>query len=301
MRLARAAPEHDRGAEHHAEHHDEHDGQAPQVAPPGGLRPVAAGGVAAGWRGRKRCRRQVGGGSGGRPASAVAADASPPDRIGVDRIGMGRSRRGLCQTRRDAAREAPVEAALRRGHHLGAVHRLRRLRHRLPPRRHRLRRHRGRLQAVPPRGGARPGRLHPRREGLHVLHPGLPPLPGLGARGRRAPLRPRPRAPTSRRASTRTSCSTRASRRRWSTRSARTAGSSRRILIWALEHDYIDAALVVATSRATARTWKAMPGVATHHGGDPRVGRQPLHLLGQHAGLRRGHRAAAPSASRSSA
>ena len=32
----------------------------------------------------------------------------------------------------------------------------------------------GRLQAVPPRGGARPRRLHPRREGLHLLHPGVP-------------------------------------------------------------------------------------------------------------------------------
>ena len=35
-----------------------------------------------------------------------------------------------------------------------------------------------------------PDRLQPRPEGLHQLHPGLPPLPGVGARGQRAPLRP---------------------------------------------------------------------------------------------------------------
>ena len=38
------------------------------------------------------------------------------------------------------ALDAPVEGALRRGHHVGPLHRVRRLRDRLPPRRHRLRR-----------------------------------------------------------------------------------------------------------------------------------------------------------------
>ena len=56
------------------------------------------------------------------------------------------------------------------------------------------------------------------------MHPGLPPFPGLGARGRPVPLR-----------------------------SA--------ILIWALEHGYIDAALV-SYLEGDGSTWKAIPGVA---------------------------------------
>ena len=51
-----------------------------------------------------------------------------------------------------------------------------------------------------------PDRLRPRPEGLHLLHPGLPPVPGLGARGQRAPLRPASAAPTRWPASTATSC-----------------------------------------------------------------------------------------------
>ena len=91
----------------------------------------------------------------------------------------------------EGALDAPVEGALRGGHHLWALHRVCRLRDRVPARRHRLRARAGRVQAVPPRGGARARQLHPRREGLHVVHPGLPSLPQLGAGGRRAPLRPR--------------------------------------------------------------------------------------------------------------
>ena len=53
------------------------------------------------------------------------------------------------------ALDLPVEGALRRGHHLRPLHRLRRLRDRVPARRDRLRPRAGRLQAVPPRGGAR--------------------------------------------------------------------------------------------------------------------------------------------------
>ena len=51
----------------------------------------------------------------------------------------------------------------------------------------------GRLQAVPPRGRPRPGRLRPRREGVHHLHPGLPALPAAGETpGGRPPVRPPP-------------------------------------------------------------------------------------------------------------
>ena len=135
--------------------------------------------------------------------------------------------RGAVPDSPDAAREAPLEAPLRRGRHLGPVHRVRRLRDRVPARRARLPRRRGHLPAVPARGRLRARQLQPRREGLHVVHPGLPAVPGLGARDRRVPLRAGPRPPTSRRASTRTSCSPGRPTRCWP-RSARTAGSSRR-------------------------------------------------------------------------
>ena len=141
-----------------------------------------------------------------------------------DRHGGARRRPVRPVRREQGAVDAPVEGALRRGHHVRALHRLRRLRHRLPARRHRLRARAGRLQALPPRGGAGSRQLHPRREGLHVLHPGLPALPRLGAAGRRAPLRRVRQSPTSRRASTRTSCSP-GPATTWSTRWARTAGS----------------------------------------------------------------------------
>ena len=87
-----------------------------------------------------------------------------------------------------------MEGALRRGHHDRPVHRLRRLRRHLPARRDRLRARGGQVHPVPPRGGARPRQLHPRREGLHHVHPGLPALPGVGAGRRHAPVRPGPRA-----------------------------------------------------------------------------------------------------------
>ena len=101
-----------------------------------------------------------------------------------------------------------------------------RLRDLLPARRDRLQPRGGRVQAVPPRGGARPRRLRPRRQGLHLVHPGVPPLPRLGARGQRAPLRPRARPTTRSPASTPTSCSP-GPATTWSTRWARTAGSCR--------------------------------------------------------------------------
>ena len=41
------------------------------------------------------------------------------------------------------------------------------------------------------------------------------------------------------------------------------------ILIWAMDEGYIDAALV-SYLEGDGTTWKAIPGVATHQGGDPR-------------------------------
>ena len=51
----------------------------------------------------------------------------------------------------------------------------------------------GDLPAVPDRRRVRTRRLLARPEGLHQLHPGLSPVPRVGARDRRLPLRPRPR------------------------------------------------------------------------------------------------------------
>ena len=101
------------------------------------------------------------------------------------------------------------------------------VRRHLPPRRDRLRARGGQVHPVPSRRGARPRQLHPRREGLHHLHPGVPALPGVGAGGRHAPVRPGPRARRDGRhlapAATSPGPAT-----TWCTRWARTAGSCRR-------------------------------------------------------------------------
>ena len=136
-----------------------------------------------------------------------------------------------------------LEAPLRRGRHVGAVHRVRRLRHRVPARRARLPRHRGRLQAVPARGGlrARTTAATARRAARRAPAPAR--ASGRGSPRSTSSCSAGPAPPTSRRASTRTSCSP-APPTRCSPRSARTAASCRRILLYALEHDMIDAALV---------------------------------------------------------
>ena len=134
--------------------------------------------------------------------------------------------------------------------------------------------------------GAR--RLQPRREGLHLLHPGLPPLPGLGARGRRVPVRPGPRPPRSCRASTRTSSSP-APPTRCSTRSARTAGSCRR-------SSCTRSRRTSSTPRSCSylegdgTTWKAVPGVARTKEEIIASAGSRYTYSAEHDGLRRGHR-----------
>jgi hypothetical protein len=89
--------------------------------------------------------------------------------------------------------DGAVEGAVRRGDHDRALHRLRRLRGHLPARRDRLRARGGQVHPVPPRRGTGSRQLHPRvrrRRRLHHLHPGVSPLPCLGAVGRHAPVRP---------------------------------------------------------------------------------------------------------------
>ena len=100
----------------------------------------------------------------------------------------------------------------------------------------------GRLQAVPPRGGARPRQLHPRREGLHLAAPGPAPASGRGSPRPTSTSSPATATTTRSPASTATSCSP-GPATTWSTRWARTAAWCRRILIWAMDEGYIDAAL----------------------------------------------------------
>ena len=105
-----------------------------------------------------------------------------------------------------------------------------------------------------------PGRLLPRRQGLHLVHPRLPAVPCLGARHRRAPLRPRARRPTRSRASTRTSCSP-AAADPVIHEVGQDGGLVGAILLYCLEKDIIDAALV-SYLEGDGTSWKAIPGVA---------------------------------------
>ena len=145
----------------------------------------------------------------------------------------------------------------------------------------------------------RPGGLRARRQGLHHVHPGLPRFRTVGARDRRPTC-----SAGSRTADEVAGVSKDIVLARATDPELHEVGPGRRAGLGhpavRLEHDVIDAALV------------SLPGGRRHHlEGDPRRGphprrgpgrgRLPLHLLGQHPGLRRGRREAAPSASRWSA
>ena len=180
----------------------------------------------------------------------MAARTAPPTMRGHD----GRPR----TTRRGAVHPLaqPVEGAEGPGDRHRPVHRLRGMRDLLPPRRHRLQPRAGRLPAVPPRGRARPRRLHARPEGLHLLHPGLPPLRHLGGPGRRPPVRPHPHRRRGGRHHqdillTRASDAT-------VLENGQDGGLVSAILIWAMEHDYIDAALV-SYLEGDRGSWKTRP------------------------------------------
>ena len=132
--------QHARRAEHHAEHHDERHCQAPDVAPPG--RRCGHDDRVRRRRGRRsrRARRR----RGRRRKRRRRRLRHRADRTGTRAMTgtAGQFATALCQTRHHAAREAQLEAPLLRGRHVGAVHRVRRVRHRLPARRARLPRHR---------------------------------------------------------------------------------------------------------------------------------------------------------------
>ncbi len=61
------------------------------------------------------------------------------------------------------------------------------------------------------------------------------------------------------------------------------------LLVYALEHDVVDAALV-SYLEGDGTSWKAVPGVARNRADVLALGRVPLHLLREPARLRRGHR-----------
>src|SRR6478736_1968139 len=170
-----------------------------------------------------------------------------------------RPSRRLVRDSSDAAREALLEAPLRRGGHLGPLHRMCRLRDRLPARRAVVQGHRGRLQAVPDRGLRRPRRLLARRQGLHLLHPRLPPVPGLGARRGRVPFG------RTRQADEVSGIYKDIVLAKASDPVLHEVGQDgalvSAILLYCLEKDIIDAELV-SYLEGDGSTWKAVPGVA---------------------------------------
>ena len=186
--------------------------------------------------------------------------------------------------------DVPVEGALRRGHHrracapaaraasmacphdvIGYDH----VEKALPP--------------LPPRGRARARQLHPRREGLHLVHPGLPPLPHLGARGRHAPVRPDARADemygiTKDLLLCRASDDVRPQDR-----------PGRRLRVGPADLGDgrgLHRLRAHVVPRGRRHVVEGDPGPRPQQGRDPRLGRQPLHVLGEHprheAGARRG-------------
>ena len=195
----------------------------------------------------------------------------------------------------DAAREVALERPLLRGRHVGVVHRVCGLRDRVSARRPGLQRRRRRLQAVPAGRRVRPRQLQPRPEGLHVVHPGLPPLPRLGTRDRRVHVRPCPHRGGALR------CLQGHRARPRDRPGARRGGPGRR--------PRVGPADLRARARHDRRRARELPRGRRHHvEGHPRrrphprrrhrVGGEPLHLLREHDGLpgrdrerRRTHRA----------
>ena len=149
----------------------------------------------------------------------------------------------------DRAVDVPVEGALRRGRHDRALHRLRRLRDRLPARRPRLRprRRAATSRSTSRTSSARTTASTARRAARRAPGPAPASAPGS----------PRPTSTSSAGCASRARCPAstkdivlaRASDDDGAPDRARTAASCRRLLIWAMDEGYIDAALVVVPRR----------------------------------------------------
>ena len=101
--------------------------------------------------------------------------------------------------------------------------------------------------------------LHPRGEGLHPLHPGVPALPDLGARDRQH-LFGRERTDDEVSGIAIDIVLARATDPELH-QAGQDGGFVSALLVWALEHDMIDAALVSALE-GDGTSWKAVPAVA---------------------------------------
>ena len=165
---------------------------------------------------------------------------------------------------------------------------LRRVHRGVPLRRPRVRHRRRPLQAVPHRHRRRRGGLHARREGLHAVHPGVSRGSASGRpRSTRSASGASARTTRSS-ASPPTSCSPRATDPELA-EVGQDGGFVAALLVYALEHDEIDAALVSALE-GDGSTWRAVPGGRE----DARRGARDLgvalHLLGEPPRLQRGDR-----------
>ena len=177
--------------------------------------------------------------------------------------------------------------AVHRGRDLGTLHGVLRLRDRLPLRRPRLQRQGRGLQALPRRHRRRARQLHPRPQGLHAVHAGLPPLPHLGARHRDAPLRAAPHRRRGHRHLAPDGARPGHRRRRAGHRPGRRPGVGPPHLGLRARRDRRRAGLGARGRRLDLEG--GAPG-GLEQGGRARHGRLPLHLLGEPAGLPRGHR-----------
>ena len=90
------------------------------------------------------------------------------------------------------------------------------------------------------------------------MHPGVPAVPGVGARDRRVPVRARPRTADEVAGITKDIVLARATDPVLA-EVGQDGGLVSAILIYALEHDLIDAALVCYLE-GDGSTWKAIPG-----------------------------------------
>ena len=157
---------------------------------------------------------------------------------------------------------------------------------------------RGRLQAVPARGGLGPGQLQPRREGLHVVHPGVSPVPGVGARDRRVHVRP---GPHRRRAVGHLQGHRPRPRHRPGARRGRPGRRPRLRAPRLRARARHDRRRAGELPRGRRHVVEGDPGRGTHTRRRHRVGREPLHVLAPTPWPTPTRSRAAPSASPSSA